>query len=216
MINLGRSWKILIPFVTLVILAACQVPTPPVTPPPPPTSTNLPPTSTPIGGLPFETIAIGSGYHAELIGFDICQEDRIQAILVNQAEGIARVVELMRSEYDSQAIKQVDFADHFVIGVFRNPKGNGCYDVIIRSVVDKDEGLEVNVDLVEPGGIYRCADIEMTPFHIVQVKRESQELTPNEDDIILKPVRVTTTPYPTRPIRVLGPTPHAPCPTPQK
>ncbi len=210
--------------ILLVISTACTdiVPLPTKAPTRTPTSVP-PPTSTPVGGLVFETIKEPRNCDSRMwdsdFDYDIDQTDaRKKVVVLDEAkhDKVAVIVadkdvemtdidllvgemNFSREQTVSDVLQKIDLSQYFVVGAFRSFKvDTGCHNVVIPHITQQHETLTIYLEVHNVGdGEGACGESVSAPCHIVKVERP-ESLVIEEDTVQVIPVAVTTTPRPPR------------------
>ena len=136
--------------------------------------------------LPFETV--------EFVGNDVggsYREREPRLVVVTTRQEIDRIEGLVSSETLAQ-LKELDFQQYFVIGLYRGSRGSSGYATIIERIARREDKIVVYAQFWEPSPHYVVFDTVTSPYHLVKVRKERG--MSEETKVVLNPRVVTPTP----------------------
>ncbi len=120
--------------------------------------------------LPFETIE-----QNETAGTGMLYEDRVSSLMAISSPEEAIKLSTWISDKAKGKLQEVDYNKHFVLAVFHGWKPNTGYSVEVYRVTQLGNTVNVYVQFHEPEPDEAKADVEISPYHLVQVQKfESQ------------------------------------------
>jgi hypothetical protein len=137
-------------------------------------------------GLPFETIeqalvpGVGSSY------FSGCEPTIVVVVRPEDVPAVRPYI----SDQSRARLADLAYTDHFAVIVFQGWKAHWDYGVTITRIAIAGDGVNVYIDLAEPGEQRR--PLASSPYHLVVVRRPAAAALPATFNLVAAGSRIAT------------------------